>query len=808
MTRSCGEPRPPYESHETDPGRRCFLKWSAIAGASVLSAPLLRELGWPEAVVEAACQQAAPPGVRVIRAGCPSHNCGGRCLLKFHVRDGVIVRIDTDDRPADTFEAPQLRACARGRAYRRRQYHPGRLLYPLRRTGKRGEGRFERISWDEAIDRMAAELTRARSTYGNSALFVPYGTGSYSQTNGRQTAQRLMNLFGGSLGHYNNYSWACMAAVTATVYGTNVTGNQRQDWVNAKYILMWGWNPSEMRDGTNTEYYLRAARERGARVVCIDPRMTPTAVALADEWIPIRPGTDAAMMSAMAHVMITEHLYDAGFVQTHCAGFDAAQMPPGLEREESYKDYILGTRDGTPKTRAWAERITGVPRDTTARIAREYAGRRPGMLYQGYGMQRRAYGEQVARAGCVLATLTGNVGVSGGWASGMGLQAPDGGPLWTVFPAGSNPVKASIPTFLWTEAVTRGKELGPEHGVRGAERLDNNIKLVYAVASNVLVNQHANINRTASILKDDRLVEFIAVQDNFMTPSARFADLVLPACTQLETWGAADGWKYGDEVFISPRIVEPPGEARSDYRICADIATRLGIGREYTEGRSERNWVEWSLARYREARYAGTPTVAEFEASNAGVHVVPVKTPAVALEDFRRDPVSNPLRTPSGKIEIFSAALHAIGNPKEIPAIPKYVQEWESPFGPEARRFPLQAVGHHSMARAHSTMEGVDWLEEAFPQRVFINQVDASARGISNGDTVRVFNDRGEVRLRCRVTRRIMPGVVSMAQGAWWTPDAHGVDTRGSINVLTSERWTPLAFGNAQHTAMVEVRKA
>jgi len=788
--------------------RRCFLRWSATAGAWVLSGPLLRELGWPSDLLEAASDQAGTSGTRIIRAGCPSHNCGGRCLLTLHVRDGVIVRIDTDDRPTDTLEAPQLRACARGRAYRRRQYHPDRLLHPLKRIGARGEGRFERITWDEALDRMAAGLTRIKAAYGNAALFVPYGTGSFSQTNGRQTAQRLLNLFGGSLGHYNNYSWACMAAATETVYGTNVTGNQRQDWVNAKYILMWGWNPSEMRDGTNTEYFLRAARNRGARIVCIDPRMTPSAVALADEWVPVRPGTDTAMMSAMAHVLITERLYDAGFVTTHCSGFDAAQMPPGLEGEESYKDYILGTKDGTPKTPAWAERITGVPRDTIARLAREYAARTPGILYQGYGMQRRAYGEQVVRAGCVLAALTGNVGLPGGWASGMGFQAPDGGPLWSVFPAGSNPVRASIPTFLWTEAVTRGTELGREHGVRGADRLGRNIKLVYAVASNALVNQHANINRTAKILRDERLVEFIAVQDNFLTPTARFADLVLPACTQFETWGVADGWKYGDEVFLSPKIVEPPGEARSDYRICADIAERLGFGQAYTEGRTERDWVEWSLARYREARYPGTPNAAAFEAGNTGVHVMPVRTPAVAFADFRRDPAQNPLRTPSGKIEIFSATLHALGRPKEIPAVPKYIQEWESPFGPEAKTHPLQAIGHHSMARAHSTLEGVDWLEEAFPQRVFMNPVDTAARGISNGDTVRVFNERGEIRLRCRVTQRILPGVVAIPQGAWWTPDAQGVDTRGSINVLTSERWTPMAFGNAQHTIMVDVRKA
>jgi anaerobic dimethyl sulfoxide reductase subunit A len=790
------------------PSRRCFLRWTAVAGGSALAAPWADLFAQTLPLAQGAAHPSSIPGAVVLRTGCPSHNCGGRCLLKLHITDGVIVRIDSDDRPSDDVAAPQLRACVRGRAYRRREYQAGRLLYPLKRAGKRGEGVFERISWDEALDRVAQELDRVRRVYGNSAMFVPYGTGSYSQINGRQVAQRLLNLYGGSLGQYNNYSWACLAAATSSVYGTAVTGNQRQDWLNSKYVLMWGWNPSEMRDGTNSEFFLRRARERGARVVCIDPRLTASAVSLADEWVPIRPGTDVAMMSAMAHVMITERLHDEGFVRTHCVGFDHAQMPPGFETAESYVDYIVGTRDRTPKTPAWAEAITGVPRDTIARIAREYATTRPGMLYQGYGMQRRAFGEQVARAGCVLAALTGNVGVSGGWASGLALQAPDGGPLWNVFPSGTNPVKASIPTFLWTEAVVRGKALTAEHGVRGAERLDNDIKLIYAVASNTLINQHANINRTARILRDETRVEYLVVQDNFLTPSAKFADLVLPACTQFETWGVEDGWKYGDEVFVMPKAVDPPGEARSDYRICADIAGRLGLREAFTEGRDERGWVDWALDRMRATRYPGLPTLAEFEASNAGVHVVSVTTPAVALADFRADPAGSPLSTPSGKIEIFSSTLHALGNPKEIPAVPKYIQEWESPFGPEARRFPLSVVGHHTLARVHSTMEGVDWLEEAFPHRVFVNPVDAGTRGITNGDIVRVFNQRGELHMACRVTRRVMPGVVAIPQGAWWSPNAQGEDERGSINVLTSERWTPMAFGNAQHSVMADVQKA
>ena len=357
--------------------------------------------------------------VSQIRVGCPAHNCGGRCLLIAHVENGRITRLDTDDRP-DTLAAPQLRACARGRAYLRRQYHPDRLRFPLKRVGRRGEGQFVRCTWEEAIELVAGELQRVKAKYGNEALFVPYGTGSYNQLNGSHTARRLMNLFGGCLGIYNSYSWGAINIATPTVYGTLVTGNQRQDWLNSRYILMWGWNPAEMRDGTNSDYFVKLARENGAKVVCIDPRHSLSAAALADEWIPIRPGTDAAMMSAMAYVMLTEELYDVDFVRTHCVGWDRSQMPAGAEAAETYSDYLMGTCDGVPKTPEWAEAITTVPAATIARIAREYATRKPGVLYQGYGMQRRDYGEQVVRAGCVLAAITGNVGIPGGWASGLG----------------------------------------------------------------------------------------------------------------------------------------------------------------------------------------------------------------------------------------------------------------------------------------------------------------------------------------------------------------------------------------------------
>jgi anaerobic dimethyl sulfoxide reductase subunit A len=285
-------------------------------------------------------------------------------------------------------------------------------------------------------------------------------------------------------------------------------------------------------------------------------------------------------------------------------------------------------------------------------------------------------------------------------------------------------------------------------------------------------------------------VEFIAVQDNFLTPTARYADVVLPACTQFETWGVEDGWKYGDEVILQPKLVEPPGECKSDYRICADLAERLGLGQAYTEGRDEKAWVGWCLDRFRETRFPDLPSLETFLEQNLGAYSKPVTEPAIAFADFRGDPQKYPLNTPSGKIEIFSKTLYDMGKPEEIPAVPKYIPEWENPFpaqegeapasDPAAlKKYPLQAIGHHSLARVHSTHDNNDWLQEAFPQRIFINPLDAAERDIRNGDLAHVWNDRGELVIPARLTPRILPGVVDIPQGAWWKPDANGVDRGG-----------------------------
>ncbi len=782
--------------------RRCFMKWSAaLGGTAALAASGIPAFAQGS---EELAQNFGSTG-QMFRTCCPAHNCGGRCPLVVTVQDGMITRIGSDDREYDEIDRPRVVACSRGKAYRRRQYHPDRLKYPMKRVGPRGSGQYERISWDEAIETVATQMQRIKEQYGNSAIFVPYGTGGGSQMMGAGTASRLMNLFGGRLNYYNNYSWAAIQRATPTVYGTQNTGNQRQDWLNSRYIIMWGWNPAEMMDGTNSAWFIRKARENGAKVIAIDPRRSLSVNALADEWIPIRPGTDTAMMSAMAYVMVTEELYDAEFVEKYTIGFDRSQMPEGYEDEESYKDYLLGTVDGIPKTPEWAESITGVPREKIIEIARDYATIKPGMLYQGYGMQRRAYGEQVVRAGCVLPALTGNVGIPGGWAGGMAFQA--GGAGGPGFPGGTNPITASIPSYMFTDAVLRGTEMGPEDGVVGVEKLDNSIRMIYAVASNCMINQHGNSNRSAQILADETLCEFIVVHEQFLTSTAKFADILLPACTQFETYGLNGSWKYGEEALYGPKLVEPMFESKSDFQICAEVAERLGLGEAYTEGRDERGWIEYIMEQ-RKTNLPDFPSLQEFEDQNLGFYQRTVTEPIIAFKAFREDPVANPLETPSGKIEIFSPALFEMNNPEEIPAIPKYIQEWESPFGPEAAEYPLQAVNHHYMHRVHSTHHNVDWLDQAFPQRVFINPIDAQARGLQDGDVVKVWNDRGTIMTPVRLTRSIMPGVVDIPQGAWYLPDENGVDQGGCANTLTSERPTPLAFGNTQQTIMVQVAKA
>ena len=723
-------------------------------------------------------------------------------MLQAQVCDGVVVRLDTDPAP-DLPGRPSLRACLRGRSARQIVYHPDRLKYPMKRVGRRGEGKWERISWDEATTIIARELKRILDRHGPYSVYSQYASGIQGCNRGDLWAKRLISEYAGDhLNRYGTYSSGQTSFATPLTYGTGATGSLRSEWQKSKLIILMGFNPAETVFGTNSMYYLRRAKEAGARIICIDPRYTDTAIAVAHEWIPIRPGTDSALLSAMAYVIVTAGLHDRKFLETFCVGFDAGQLPAGVPAGESYLSYLLGTSDGEPKTPEWAERITGIPAGRIRELGLEYGTLKPGALIQGYGPQRHANGEQTVRSATVLAALTGNVGVPGSWASGAG------GSPFTV-KVGSIPAKGGkvqISCFLWTDAIVRGTEMtAKKDRIVGAERLPSNIKAILNLAGNTLINQHSDVNRTKQILSDESLCEFIVTSDLFLTPSAQWSDLVLPGASQFERENIVPSWGFGEYLVYLKPIIRSPFEARNEYEWLSEVAAKLGVGPQFTQGKDIVAWLR-SFAETTAKAHPEFPGFDEFRRS--GVFNAKVSGPAVAFADQIADPARHKFPTPSGKIEIFSQKLYDWQEPQLVPAVPKYVPAFDGPSDALAKKYPLQMSGWHLKKRVHSSLDNSPWMIEAARQEVWINQVDAAARGIADNDLVHIFNDRGRIRIPARVTSRIVPGVVAVPQGAWAAPGPGGVDAAGSINVLTTQKGSYMSRSNPQHTNLVQVEKA
>jgi anaerobic dimethyl sulfoxide reductase subunit A len=470
--------------------------------------------------------------------------------------------------------------------------------------------------------------------------------------------------------------------------------------------------------------------------------------------------------------------------------------------------YLMGSEDGVEKTPEWAASITGIPAERIVNLAREIASVKPCAILQCWGPQRRAYGEQFVRAVPILAAMTGNFGVSGGNTG----QVPSG----AYFPMGGvavppNPVTASIPTFMWPDFVTRGTEMTQAKDfIRGTEKLASNMKFMWNHGGNCIVNQHADVNGTAKMLEDESKLEFIVTVEVAMTPSCKYSDIILPGTSGFEVDNIVTGEGHGMKgnhawALFNHKVIEPMFECKDDIWIAEQLADRLGIGEAFREGHTSRDdWMRDMVAVAQES-IPDFPSLEGFK--EMGVYKISNPEPIVAFAEFRADPVANPLPTTTGKIEIYSPGLAEFNNPQEIPAIPKYIPEWEGVSDPLREKYPLMMMTTHHVARSHSTFENVDYLREAHPQAILINTLDAKQRGIQNGDMVKVFNDRGEVHLPATVTNRIRPGVTNMPQGAWFTPDSNGVDTRGCGNVLTNYRPTPLARGFTAHTNLVQVEK-
>jgi anaerobic dimethyl sulfoxide reductase subunit A len=718
----------------------------------------------------------------VIATTCASH-CGGSCVLKVHVKEGLITKIETDDG-----EEPQARACWRGRAYRQRVYAPNRLKFPMRRRGYRGEEKYERISWDEALDTIAKELLRVRDTYGPASILYLWGAGDICQVNNLRQLYRLLCRSGGFTRGWGVPSYQGGVSAAQATYGTWRTANSRDDLLNSRFIILWGWNPASTVGGTNTCWYLARAKESGLNVIAIDPRYTDTAAILADQWIPIRPGTDSAMLIAMAYTIIKEDLQDQLFLDKYTSGF------------ELFRDYVMGIEDGESKTPAWAERITGVSKAAIEDLARKYATTKPAALMTGIAPGRTAYGEQFHRAAMTLAAMTGNIGIHGGDAAGrcwesaswypyemryglapraedgpnpvIDVDAMDGRPSW-YFP--SNVHRVDLPDLILK---------GEVNGYSAA------IKLAFVQNTNYL-NQFPNINKIVRALKK---LEFIVVYEQFMTPTARFADIVLPTTTFLERNDIVFG--VGTPFYgFANKVIEPVGECKSHREIAQELAKRLGIGDFGDESEDE-------LLR----KEVAESEISDYEAfKEKGIYRIERSQPYVAFEKQIRDPINHPFSTRSGRIEIYAQNWADLNDPK-IPPVAKYVETWESRNDPLAKKYPLQLITTHFKRRANGQFDTIPWLRELEVQAMHINSVDAEVRGIHNGDLVRVFNDRGEVAICAKVTERIMPGVVDIPQGAWYNPNEKGLDRGGNPNVLTKDCCSP---GGAfpYNTCLVQVEK-
>ena len=724
---------------------------------------------------------APEPGERVVTSTC-GHNCGGRCVVNAHVRDGRIVKISTDPRKW-TPEMPPLHACVRGFGQAERVNHPDRLLHPLRRTGPRGSGQYERVSWDEALDEVAAQLRRIRDTYGPAAILDASRSGNLSMLhNGRAIVQRFFNMFGGATDLWSNLSAEAEVFAVRKTFGEKAeyksAGREPGDFVNSRFMLMWGWSPGDGTFGTGTLQFLKHAKKHGTRIVCVDPRRTRSSWELADEHIFIRPSTDTAALLAMAYVIVTEGLHDQAFLDRHVLGFDEAHLPEGAPAGASYRSYLLGLADGVRKTPEWAAEITGVPADTLRRLAIEYATSKPAGLQCGYAPGRTIYGEQFHRAAYALAAMTGSIGMAGG-NTGVSNGATGRSGIKSL-PVGTSPIDARVASPLLADLLERGKAGG----------YPADIRMIYAAAGD-LFNQCPNVVKSIEAAKQ---LEFIVVHEHFLTPTSRYADIVLPATTFWERNDIHTPWAgAGHYVFYMRKAIEPMGECRHDLDIVTDLAKRLGI-----EGYNDKTEEEWLR------ELAGT-VIDDFDAFREhGLARLPAPEDAVAFAREIRDPEHHKFTTPSGKIEIYSMSLAANPDPYglgRIPPIPTWI-----PDAPDARH-PLQLMSPKSRARTHSIHGNQPILSRADRDDVWMNTEDAAARGIVDGQSVRVFNDRGASILPARVTDRIARGVVSIKDGAWFTPNTDGADTQGCANVLMNDRSSP-AGASTYNSNWVEITPA
>ncbi len=823
--------RPDAAAGPFAPSRRGFLKGSAALVAGGLVADGVRH----PARAFAYEPYYTDDQLETVVTSC-AHNCGSRHMLVAHKKGDVIVRLSTDNGSyqgdaygTDTEQMPQLRACLRGRSYRVRLYSAERLLYPMKRVGKRGEGKFKRVSWDEALSEIAERMVYIKNKYGPTALVdQSYAGASYGVLHKSDQIEGLLGRFLGMFGCRTS-SWSVPSYQGTTFasrinYSTIQDGNEDDAFAHSKLIIMWGWNPAYTFHGGNTFYYMRLAKQRGCKFVLVDPQYTDSAAAYDAWWIPIRPNTDAAMMAGMAHYIFTNNLQDQEFINRFVQGMDEGTMPDWAKGQESFKDYILGKFDGQPKTPEWASEICGVPAEDIKKLAHMYATTKPAALKASWAPGRNAYGEQYARMANALQAMTGNIGVLGGCAEGVG-KGWHAEAVAYPYDQWANVWFASIKSDRWAHCVlnypnVKREEIGLWPRNDHLDGVIPNIRGIFWQGSNWF-NQLTNINKEIQAIRkleaEGDMESLFVCMDSTITPTGLWADFLLPVATHFERHDVALPWYKGHYYIHRPKVIEPLGESKTDFQIFTELAYRLGFGPAYNP-KATRDYFynpdpvdEAYLAEWWErVRHHQGVEITWEEFKSRGVYKFRLPEPHVAFREQVEKGV--PWPTPSGKIEIFSTTLAQIkdwtktqyGYP--IPPIPKWIEPWESLNSPKTKDYPFHMVSPHPRWRTHSIFNNIPWLRETYSQELTMNASDARKLGIQTGDTVEVYNERGSVVVPVYVTERVMPGVVVLHEGAWMDIAEDGSDRAGNPDFLTLDNPSP-AGAFAYNTVLCNVRK-
>lgn len=709
--------------------------------------------------------------------------------FKAVVKRGVLVGVQ----PLKDVDAMPIKMLTEGLISR--VYHKTRVMYPMVRKSYlanprgdskaylRGKEPFVRVSWDDALALSADAILRTAEQHGNEGLFSSsYGGWSHAGLLRPQVLQgRLFGLIGGHSVTTGDYSGGASQISLPHVIGDMEVYSPQTSWeVIAKHTEVmvfigcdpWTTNRVEYTVADHQMYpNWKRIKARGVRFISINPQSTPTDSELGSEWVKIIPNTDTALLLAMAYHIYVTGKHDKAYLDKYTVGFD------------KFLPYLLGKdADGTPaKTPEWAARITGIPAKKIIELADLFASKRT-QFAAGWSLQRAHHGEMTHWALINLAAMLGKIGKPGegiglSWHYGNGGMAQSNQAMPVGLSQGRNPIKTRCPASRISEMLLNpGKQYTRDGTVYTYPRA----KLIYNSGNNFMSHQQ---NTNELIRAMNKQVDTVICQDPWWCASARFADIVLPATTALERNDISTGGTYSnDKIYAMRQVIKPYGESLDDFEIFRRLGDLMGVGFQFSEGKTVMEILEAAYAR----AAVKVPFKDFWEKGIVKLAVPEHMRQWVRHGDFYNDPAKHPLHTKSGKIELYCADIAGFNVP-DCPPIPKFLEPAE--YLGNAKPGQVHVLSPHPYNRLHSQMANADLRKDQNVQgrqHVRINIEDAAEKGIRDGDLVELHNERGALIAGARVTDQIRKGVVSLEEGNWLQLDSRGRCNSGSINIITS----------------------